>query len=150
MKVYIKNSQRLLKPNQHKVASLLRKSLRLLGLNKAEISVLFVSDNRMRELNRRYRGIDRTTDVLSFAQDDSSTPQTVAAGMDVILGDIVISPRKAAAQAVENGLSFHEELERLLIHGLLHLLGYDHEMNRYQARKMRNKAEELLSSLHGN
>ena len=104
----------------------------------------------MRELNRRYRGIDRTTDVLSFAQDDSSTPQTVAAGMDVILGDIVISPRKAAAQAVENGLSFHEELERLLIHGLLHLLGYDHEMNRYQARKMRNKAEELLSSLHGN
>ena len=150
MKVNIKNRQRLLKPNQQKVAILLRKVLRLLGLHKAEISILFVGDKRMRMLNRRYRGIDRTTDVLSFPQDEYSAPNKGRTPKDIILGDIVISLQKTSVQAEENGLSFHEELKRLLIHGLLHLIGYDHEINRYQERKMQKKADELLSSLRDN
>ena len=104
----------------------------------------------MRALNRRYRGIDRTTDVLSFPQDEYSAPDTGKTSKDIILGDIVISLQKASVQAEENGLAFHEELKRLLIHGLLHLIGYDHEINRYQERKMQKKAEELLSSLRSN
>ena len=104
----------------------------------------------MRMLNRRYRGIDRTTDVLSFPQDEYSSPDKLKTPEDIILGDIVISLQKTSVQAEENGLTFHEELKRLLIHGLLHLIGYDHEINRYQERKMQKKAEELLSSLRSN
>jgi len=147
MKVYIKNCQRLLKPNQRRTASLLRKALRLLGLRKAEISILFVNDKRMRILNRRYRGIDRTTDVLSFPQNEFISPDLERLTHNVVLGDVVISLPKTKKQAEENGLAFHQELKRLLIHGLLHLIGYDHEINRYQENKMRKKAKELLDNL---
>jgi probable rRNA maturation factor len=147
MKVYIKNRQRLLKPNQQRTASLLRKALRLLGLHKAEISVLFVNDKRMRILNRRYRGIDGTTDVLSFPQNELISPNSGRLTPDIVLGDIVISLPKTKKQAGENGLAFHQELKRLLIHGLLHLTGYDHEINRYQENKMREKTKELLDKL---
>ena len=101
-------------------------------------------------LNRRYRGIDRTTDVLSFPQDAYSVLDTGKTTKDIILGDIVISLQKTVRQAEENGLTFYEELKRLLIHGLLHLTGYDHEINRHQERKMQKKAEELLSYLRDN
>jgi len=104
----------------------------------------------MRRLNHLYRGIDRTTDVLSFPQDEVLSAGAGKTTENIILGDIVISLQKAALQAEENGLSFHEELKRLLIHGLLHLIGYDHEINGYQERKMRKKAGELLSSLRDN
>ncbi|MFA6053842.1 MAG: rRNA maturation RNase YbeY [Thermodesulfovibrionales bacterium] len=146
MKVYIKNCQRLLKPNQQRTASLLRKALRLLGLHKAEISILFVNDERMRILNRQYRGIDRTTDVLSFPQNEFISPNAERLTPNVVLGDIVISLPKTKKQAEENGLTFHQELKKLLIHGLLHLIGYDHEINRYQENKMRKKAKELLDN----
>ena len=148
MKVYIKNCQRLLKPNQQRTASLLRKALRLLGLRKAEISILFVNDERMRILNRQYRGIDRTTDVLSFSQNEFISPNAERLTPGIVLGDIVISLPKTKKQAEENGLTFHQELKRLLIHGLLHLTGYDHEINRYQENKMRKKAKELLDQLN--
>jgi probable rRNA maturation factor len=148
MKVYIKNCQRLLKPNQQRTASLLRKALRLLGLHKAEISILFVNDERMRILNRRYRGIDRTTDVLSFPQNEFISPNAEHLTPNAVLGDIVISLPKTKKQAEENGLTFHQELKKLLIHGLLHLIGYDHEINRYQENKMRKKAKELLDNLN--
>jgi len=147
MKVYIKNCQRLLKPNQRKTASLLRKALRLLGLRKAEISILFVNDERMRILNRRFRGIDRTTDVLSFPQNELISPNAERLTPNVVLGDVVISLPKTKTQAEENGLTFHQELKRLLIHGLLHLTGYEHERNTYQENKMRKKAKELLDQL---
>lgn len=100
----------------------------------------------MRSLNREYRGIDRTTDVLSFPQYDSNELKEKRESVDslLLLGDIVISPARAKSQAREYGLVFYGEINRLLIHGLLHLLGYDHETNRYQAWKMRKMEEELL------
>lgn len=99
-----------------------------------------VNDPAMRRLNRTYRGKDRTTDVLSFPQMSyGNEPQP-----STLLGDIVISLPQARRQAREYGVSLYEEVSRLLVHGLLHLLGYDHEQSRYQARVMSALEEELL------
>ena len=85
-------------------------------------SVAFVSDRRMKELNIFFRGKDSTTDVLSFPHepDDFDSDKTN-------LGDIVISAEQAARQADENGLTLENEIKQLILHGLLHLCGYDHE-----------------------
>jgi probable rRNA maturation factor len=104
--------------------------------------VLVASPGRVRRLNLDYRGIDSTTDVLSFPMYDS--PREFPPAADFLLGDIVINPVRAEAQARERGVSLDEELRRLLVHGLLHLLGYDHERNSYQRSKMRRKERELL------
>lgn len=121
---------------------------------------MLVNDRQMREFNRAYRGIDRATDVLSFPQlveypethdkeggvqklgFDSSSPSTV------MIGDIIINLHQANRQAHEYGATFYEEVSRLLIHGLLHLFGYDHERNSYQARKMRQMEKSLLEGIY--
>lgn len=106
-----------------------------------EVSVLFVNDRAMRALNLRYRAKDKTTDVLSFPQTDK---EAVVPSGHLVLGDIVISAPQAVRQAAAFSVGFYQELARLLIHGLLHLFGYDHELNPYQARKMRAMEEKLL------
>lgn len=127
----------------------LARALRLLDLSHAELSVVFVGNDRMRLLNARYRAIDRTTDVLSFPLSDSAPPrrQTSSSPCPLPLGDIVICVPKASAQAGEYGVTFREELLRLLVHGLLHLAGYDHEINAYRKRKMQEKEKQLLEAL---
>ena len=145
MKVYIKNQQRLIKVNQERITRLLTKALRLLGLHRAELSIFLVNDVRMRILNREYRGVDRTTDVLSFPQtDDFSINSSRLTIHEFILGDIVINLHKANRQAVEYGTTLNDEIKRLLIHGLLHLTGYDHEKGKYAERKMEIKSKEIL------
>jgi len=101
----------------------------------------------MRVLNQQYRGVDRTTDVLSFPQIDVSTQLSALSSQHFMLGDIVINIHKAKRQAIENGITFNEELKRLLLHGLLHLLGYDHEDSKYAGRKMQKKTKEILNQL---
>jgi probable rRNA maturation factor len=108
------------------------------GARGAGVTVAFVSAARMRALNRDWRGQDRVTDVLSFpaAQDDFER----RAG--ATLGDVVICVAQAARQAAANGLTLNEELAQLILHGLLHLCGYDHEtdsgeMNRLELRLRR-------------
>ena len=126
----------------------LARALLLLGLSRAELSVLFVNSERMRRLNARFRGIDRSTDVLSFPLLDSfhlNRDKKIAGPL--LLGDIVICVPKALLQAKEERITFHRETLRLLVHGLLHLIGYDHEINAYQRRKMENKEKELLDAL---
>jgi len=91
----------------------------------SEVSVLFCGDRRMRSLNRRYRRIDRSTDVLSFPADPGVEPGDVRSRST--LGDIVISIPYAARQARRRGQPVSREVDRLLVHGFLHLLGYDHE-----------------------
>jgi probable rRNA maturation factor len=95
----------------------------------------------MTYLNGRYRGIAKPTDVLSFPmiEVDSATPS--------ILGDIVVCVPKVLSQAKEYGVTFYDELLRLLLHGLLHLLGYDHEISTYQRRKMEKKEKELINAV---
>ncbi|MEE9543417.1 MAG: rRNA maturation RNase YbeY, partial [Thermodesulfobacteriota bacterium] len=86
-----------------------------LDLQASEVSILLTDDEGIRELNEMYRDMDRPTDVLSFPLNDS-----------YMLGDIVISLERVSVQAKDYSVSFDEELTRLLMHGLLHLLGYDH------------------------
>ncbi len=114
--------------------------MRSLGLPNAELSVLFSGDRTMRTLNRNYRGMDRTTDVLSFALREGPFADL----QPEFLGDIVISVPVAERQARERGHSLGREIEFLLVHGLLHLLGYDHERGPAQARKMQ-RMESLLT-----
>ena len=116
--------------------------LSLLEQTKAELSIMFVGDRRMKQLNTQYRGIRKTTDVLSF---EAGIPMPVE--IDKVLGDIVISVPKAEAQAEEYGTGFYDEITRLLIHGTLHLLGYDHEQTASMARKMIKKEEELIDAI---
>lgn len=105
------------------VARLVRRGLSLampkLGLRSHGISVVLINDARMKSLNRRFRGIDRPTDVLSFESGETSGKQT-------LLGDIAISVPTARAQAKKAGKTQKGEFLLLSIHGLLHLLGYDH------------------------
>lgn len=93
----------------------------------------------MIQLNAQYRGIRKDTDVLSFP--------LMPAGFHQALGDIVISVPRALQQARAYNVPFHEELLRLLAHGLLHLIGYDHELNAYQRNKMLKKEKELLDAI---
>ena len=108
----------------------------------------------MKALNSLYRKKDKTTDVLSFPQ-YSAEAQKRGSGevtfrlsdfqtSELILGDIVINLQAAKRQALEHGLLFQEELRWLLVHGILHLVGYDHERNKYSEKKMREKEKELL------
>jgi len=97
----------------------------------------------MRTLNQQYRGKDRTTDVLSFALQEGRFNKV----QPNMLGDIVISVPTAGRQAVDAGLTLQQELERLLVHGLLHLIGYDHERGAAHARSMHMKERSLLKRL---
>jgi probable rRNA maturation factor len=113
----------------------------------------------MRILNLQHRGIDRTTDVLSFPQQSAEALKSRRTERDLrtsklqpsehrlILGDIVINLPKAKRQANEHGLAFSEELRKLIIHGLLHLTGYDHGRSEYLRKKMESKEQELLEGL---
>ena len=115
------------------------KALKVLPGKHTSATLVFVSDRAMAELNRRWRGKRGTTDVLSFPAEQNKFEKTE--GLN--LGDVVISVEQAARQAKENKLSLNTEISQLVLHGLLHLCGYDHandkgEMNRLEL-KLRRK-----------
>jgi probable rRNA maturation factor len=116
-----------------------------LGDNVA-VSVTCVDDERIHELNREHRGIDRPTDVLSFSQLEGEEMGGLPEGEPLPVGDIVISVERVAAQAEEYGHSFERELGFLVGHGMLHLLGYDHQTPEEEAAMMA-KTEEILAEL---
>jgi len=101
----------------------------------------------MRILNRRYRAVDKTTDVLSFPQIEYFYRLSTISSQQFVLGDIIINVHEAKRQAAEYGLTFDEELKKLLIHGLVHLLGYNHEKSRHHENKMEKKEKELLDAI---
>lgn len=109
-----------------------------------EVSLSVVSDDEIRELNRDYRKKDKKTDVLSFPMlsDDEFPIQG-----PIMLGDIVISLETCEEQAAEIGHSVRDEFSRLLVHGFLHLMGYDHEISEEEDVRMRQKEDELLQFL---
>ena len=104
--------------------------LELLGRDKVELSLALVSDAEMQRLNAKYRQMNYPTDVLSFAADKDFPVETR------LLGDVIISVEKAAQQAKERRRTLDEEMITLLIHGIVHLLGYDHERSSKGARVM--------------
>ena len=119
---------------------------RLYGAENAEVSVTLTDDAHIHVLNREYRHVDRPTDVLSFALTESEEPEIVGAEGNEVLGDLVISLERVQAQAEEYGHSPLRELSFLTVHGMLHLLGYDHmeEAERIEMEaEQRHVMEEL-------
>ena len=112
-----------------------------------EISVRFVDNEMIRELNREYRNIDRETDVLSFPLGEDGVYDVNPATGAYLLGDIVISVPKAMEQAEEFGHSLEREIGFLTVHSMLHLLGYDHVNGGLAAVRMREKEEQVLTQL---
>ncbi|MCU6707678.1 rRNA maturation RNase YbeY [Paenibacillus sp. J5C_2022] len=123
------------------------------GLTDGDVALTFTDDDGIHSLNREYRGIDRPTDVLSFAMQDDGVEELdivfevesedEADPISGMLGDIIISVERAVAQSEEYGHSLERELGFLFVHGFLHLLGYDHEDEQAEA-VMTAKQEEVL------
>ncbi|HHE76410.1 MAG TPA: rRNA maturation RNase YbeY [Candidatus Parcubacteria bacterium] len=105
-----------------------------------EMSVVLVGESRMRLLNKKYRNKDKPTDVLSFGR-----TKGVSGFLESELGEIVICPAAIKKNALKYGVSFEEELVRVLVHGILHLLGYNHERREKESAIMRKKENFYLS-----
>ena len=112
-----------------------------MGCSNCEISIVITDDEDIREINKDYRNIDKPTNVLSFPMDDENM---VIPGLK-ILGDIVISEDTAIKEAQDAKITLDQRISQLLIHGILHLLGYDHEISEEEDEKMTQKSIELLS-----
>ena len=118
---------------------------------QCELSIALVDDREIQRLNREYRGVDQITDVLSFAQQETTDPQFMQPHPEdedfpFVLGDVVLSVETTQRQAEERGTSFEEELYLLLTHGILHLLGYDH-LTDEDAKVMKGLEQKVLKNL---
>ena len=127
------NRQRKIKIDTNAWETFAARAAGAIGKQGSSATIAFVSDKTIRQLNRQFRGVNQATDVLSFPTED---------GDEKNLGDIAISVDTATTQAKQNGLTLEEELAQLILHGLLHLSGYDHEtdkgeMNRLELRLRR-------------
>lgn len=141
--IWIKNRLRTKEPATAGIKIRLASLLRAIGHPNAELSVLFIGDYAMRSLNRRYRNKDKTTDVLSFSLREGKFKDI----RPELLGDIVISVPAARRQARQAGHELRHEIDCLLVHGLVHLLGYDHGRSGADARLMAGKERLLLKKL---
>ena len=115
------------------------------GVENSELSITLTDDEHIHRLNKKYRATDRPTDVLSFAFHESDEPEILDAKIDV-LGDIIISVERARSQAKEFGHSFKREIVFLTVHGLLHLLGYDH-IQEDERMEMENEQKFVMEKL---
>jgi probable rRNA maturation factor len=120
---------------------LLDYALKYENVDNAEFNIIFVSSDKIHEINKEYRGVDRVTDVISFALEDNEEIELDHR----VLGDIYICVERAHEQAIEYGHSFLREICFLSVHGLLHLLGYDH-MEEKDEKIMFGKQEEILNN----
>lgn len=121
--------------------------LKIVNLTDNELSILIVSDSRIAELNTAYRHKEGPTNVLSFPMRDEDEDDLQG---PALLGDIVISIDTAVREAAEKDISIDSYLEILLVHGLTHLLGYDHEQGRKDAEKMAAFEMDLLEKVNSN
>ena len=142
-KIAIENRHKKIKIEKKKVSETAGAILAAVGCTPVELSILFVDDEEIKRLNREYRKKDKPTDVLSFPMREGEY-----GGINPdLLGDVVISLDTASMQAEERGETLEEELNFLLIHGILHLFGFDHEGTASEARRMQAKEKELLGLL---
>lgn len=147
-----------LENNQEKIEipgeleELLTKAMNIVARNSklsenTEVDITIVTDEEIHVLNRDYRGVDRPTDVLSFALDEGEEePEILGSEAEHLLGDVIISAERAAAQAEEFGHGLKREIVYLAVHGLLHLLGYDHMVEEDKV-VMRAREEATLREL---
>jgi len=148
MEVQIKMDCPVPNLDERKIKLKAKRVLEDLGCRDKELSILFTDDEHMALLNRQYRKKEGATDVLSFSmqetldgEDDTLLFETV------MLGDVVISVDTASRDAKELGQSFEKTVDRLLIHGILHLVGYDHETSQKDSERMMDEEERLLAQL---
>lgn len=117
-----------------------------MGCHDRELSILFTDDARMTNLNSRYLGREGPTNVLAFPM---ALPEDGAGFEQVMLGDVVISVDTARKEAEEAGETLELTVDRLLIHGILHLMGHDHEGSEAEALRMENEENRLLRLIQG-
>ena len=136
---------------QENVCAAAEKTAELYGVPTAEVSITLTNNAHIHELNRRYRQIDRPTDVLSFALNEGIEPEIVGGPAINVLGDIIISVERAEQQASEYGHSVRREMAFLTVHGMLHLLGYDHieEADRLEMEREQKYVMEQLGIQRG-
>lgn len=146
MNTHIENQQKKVKLDLRRIRRAVHKLKKALNCADQEISLLFVDNEQIREMNRQYLNRDHATNVISFPLKEGAyghiNPQ--------VLGDIVISVERAFQDAAAGDLSLDDEIDFLVIHGLLHLLGYNHEGgNEDEAKKMKEKENAVFFLLNG-
>ncbi len=133
--LYQKGAEKLANFDTERLCSASERFLKYLGCEKEEVNIVFVNNRFIRELNRKYRQVDLPTDVLCFDLSEPSSKEST--------GEIYISLERAAEQAQQYGVSLQNEVARLVVHGLLHLVGYDDQSDA-DREVMRQKTEEYL------
>ncbi len=132
---------------ERKIKQEMEKVLKDLGCDNRELSILFTDDREMSALNSQYRAKEGSTNVLAFAMDESGTTgDGCASPQSAMLGDVVISLDRAQQESVEFGETLEQRVNTLLVHGVLHLVGYDHEKNDEEAILM-EKMEKRLAAI---
>lgn len=138
--ILLKNQQKVISLNQKRIKKAAEHILGYLGIADHELSILLLDNKGITDLNKKYLGRNRPTNVISFSLNEGEYGDL----NPTILGDVVISVEKAHEQAEIKGTSLEGEIIFLLIHGILHLLGYDHEKKKAEQKKMENKEKEVL------
>ena len=145
MKIQIENKQTKIKIERRKIRSTVLKLLKIMDCANKELSISFVDDNTIKQLNNHYLQRNHSTNVLSFSLQEGEYGNV----NPHILGDIVISTETAQRDAAKGDLSLSEEIDFLIIHGLLHLLGFNHKnTTKAQTTKMQMKERELFGILN--
>jgi len=137
MKVLIRESPKFLGTDKRTVRKIIENLLASLKLPDRDLSILFVDNKKIRQLNKQYFHKDYPTNVISFSYMDGLTSE--------VIGDIVISIERTREEAESLSVPFYERLFTLIIHGLVHILGYDHTGDKNQARRMRYREKKLLN-----
>ncbi|HVN23713.1 MAG TPA: rRNA maturation RNase YbeY [Syntrophorhabdales bacterium] len=136
MAVFIKNSQNLFTVDREQFRAITQDLLSYAGLDR-DLSILFTDNKRIQRINKIYFNRDRATNVISFSYMDGLPCEVV--------GDLVISLERAREEAENSGIPFYERIFSLIIHGLLHVQGFDHEKEKREAQRMRHREKKLLT-----
>jgi rRNA maturation RNase YbeY len=140
--VLIRNYQRLLKIDRKTLSTMVGEAAATLGIGDRDISVLLVGDRKITEFNRRFFDRDRPTNVISFSYLPGYPTE--------IAGEIIVSVETALSEATGAGISIRERLLGLIAHGLLHILGFDHEKGPNESRRMARREKKLVASFLAN
>jgi probable rRNA maturation factor len=139
--ILVLNRQRFRSVERKGLAQLAHHVLAAVSRATSRVTITLVSDRQMRQLNRRYRSLDQPTDVLAFPN-EPDFPHEAVDQRD--LGDVIISTETAARYAEKHGISFEREVRHLVIHGVLHLCGYDHETDHGEMRQLERRLRKKL------
>jgi probable rRNA maturation factor len=145
LKILIDNQQKK-KVQTEFIRQKTKQILNALGCDAHEISLVITDNAQIRELNRTYRGLDKPTNVLAFPMQEGEFSEITPG----LLGDLVLSCETALQEAEDADITLKERISQLLVHGILHLMGFDHEQGESQAREMEDKSLALLRKIEPN